>query len=180
MNIDWSNAPEGATHSCDQGWYKFCGCLGDWYYWSPTDGGWFKTPYASPENFSWWGASVKRPVEWSGEGLPPVGQTCERRFVDVEGSSWLGCIVLAHGAKKIFIRDNAGDEFAHSIDEVEFRPFRTAEQIAADERLHQIRNALTAIKAGQQQFPNDLVRGNIIAATVEAMIDAGYRKQAAP
>jgi hypothetical protein len=56
------------------------------------------------------------------------------------------------------------------------RPIRTPEQIKADERLHQVRNALTAIHAGDKKFPSDLVRGNIIATTVEAMIDDGYRR----
>ncbi|KPB95713.1 Unknown protein sequence [Pseudomonas syringae pv. maculicola] len=57
-----------------------------------------------------------------------------------------------------------------------FRPIRTAEQIAADERLHKVRNALTAIKASRH-FPSDEARQNVMVATVEAMIDAGFVQQ---
>lgn len=108
---------------------------------------------------------------WDGQGLPPVGDSCERRFIDVAGSSWFGCIVLAHGSRKIFIRDDNGDEWAHSLDEVEFRPYRTPEQIAAEER-----------EKAVQQMAGDLgelpARTTVIP-TLYAIYDAGYRKQEA-
>jgi hypothetical protein len=109
---------------------------------------------------------ITRVAAWDGVGLPQVGTTCERRFPDVRGSSWNGCIILAHGARKIFVRDNCGNEWAHHIDEVEFRPFRTPEQIAADERESAINGMLTHDALGGSR------RG--LAA---ALYDAGYRKQ---
>jgi hypothetical protein len=113
---------------------------------------------------------------WVGIGLPPVGTVCEamKRLSD----TWLKVRIIDHqGTVETAACRVIGDDSLFWAQD--FRPIRTPEQIAADERLHEIRNALTAIKAGQQQFPNDLVRGNIVAATVEAMIDAGYRKQEA-
>lgn len=113
-----------------------------------------------------WKPIEKVAPEWDGVGLPPVGVSCERRFPDVRGSSWNGCIILAHGARRIFVRDNCGDEWAPNIDEVEFRPFRTPEQIAADERESAINGMLTHDALGGSR------RG-----LAEALYDAGYRKQ---
>lgn len=128
------------------------------------DAGWIdpKTP-VSPSLHAQVVGRANRIPEWDGDGLPPVGHTCERRFTEVDGSSWMGCIILAHGVKKIFIRDNAGDEFAHSLDEVEFRMFRTPEQIAAEER---------------EKFIDELIKVTCIRRGEAGLIyDAGYRKQ---
>lgn len=106
-------------------------------------------------------------VEWH-NGIPPVGTTCERRFPNVESSSWQGGIVLAHGSRKIFFRDNCGDEWAHSIDDVEFRPFRTPEQIAAEERQKDVM-AIGDILIANRGNANEYHQAGLI-------YDAGYRK----
>lgn len=117
------------------------------------------------------------PEPWLGGGLPPSGTACEVDYCE----SWQRCEVIAHFSQRCGMVAAFTVEFsdgAKSLDAFgaeHFRPIRTPEQIAADNRLHEIRNALTAIHAGQS-FPTDLVRGNIVSATVEAMIDAGYRK----
>jgi len=87
----------------------------------------------------------------------------------------------ADGLPQVCTIDKRGDLAIYypATDVVEFRPIRTPEQIAADERTHEIRNALTTINS-KVKFPNDLVRGNILAAAVEAMIDAGCRKVEQP
>lgn len=115
------------------------------------------------------GESMK---DWDGEGLPPVGQTCERRFSGVDGSSWMGCIVLAHGVKKIFIRDNAGEEFAQSLHEVEFRPFRTAEQIEAED----LERRLVQMSHSYQDATGRAPSSEIYEA-FKALDKEGYRKQ---
>lgn len=118
-------------------------------------------------------------TEFTYKNLPPVGLVCE---VDLNGV-YTECEILAHydpcrdgDLVAVFAYETRGGRSTDQRVGPCFRPIKTAEDIAADKRLHQIRNALTAIHAGDQKFPNDLVRGNIIAATVEAMIDAGYRK----
>lgn len=118
-------------------------------------------------------------IDWDGRGLPPVGLICE---VELNGV-YTECEILAHydpcrdgDLVAVFAYQTRGGRSADQRVGPCFRPIKTKEEIAADKRLHEIRNALTAIKAGQQHFPSDLVRGNIVAATVEAMIDAGYRK----
>jgi len=120
---------------------------------------------------------IKSPeIAWTGEAVPPVGTICEYKHVH----EWQRVEVFAvkpnHNGSETALFTYENGTWCGCAEPSFFRPIRTPEQIKADERLHQVRNALTAIHAGDQKFPNDLVRGNIIAATVEAMIDAGYRK----
>ena len=122
---------------------------------------------------------TERPVAWNGKGLPPRGTKCEVQPWKEHEAPWIEVEFIAswlapNGQTYSWVHTGYGWKEPQMF---RFRPIRTPEQIAADKRLHEIRNALTAIKAGEQQFPSDFVRGNIVAATVEAMIDAGYRKQ---
>lgn len=131
-----------------------------------------------------WQAAVDAPnkplVEpaWNGEDLPPAGTACEYKRSD----GWRKVEVFA-------VKPNCNDSYSalFTFDDGVwgacahpslFRPIRTAEQIAADERLHKVRNALTAIKASRH-FPGDEARQNVMVATVEAMIDAGFVQQVA-
>ncbi len=56
------------------------------------------------------------------------------------------------------------------------KAIRTPEQIAADQRLHEIRNACTAINNKIEPFNTNIDCSMAIRMTIEAMIDAGYRK----
>jgi hypothetical protein len=132
-----------------------------------------------------WSLVATRRAPWAGEGLPPVGVKCEVEH----GGKWIDCEVIAHFQQEsaevaaFIFSPYSGQPKCKELSYYvagSFRPARKPEQIAADKRLHEIRNALTTIKAGQQPFPNDLVRGNITLSVVEAMIDAGYRKQVMP
>ena len=134
------------------------------------DAGWIDPkPPVSPSLHAQVVDRANRIPEWDGVGLPPAGTTCERRFPDVRESSWNVCIILAHGARKIFVRDNCGDEWAHHLDEVEFRPFRTPEQIAAEEREKAIAEMVATAKMATGFGQN--------VADHAALYDAGYRKQ---
>ena len=107
-----------------------------------------------------------QPKPWSGpeDGLPPVGISCERRFPSVTASSWQGGIILAHGSKKIFFRDNCGDEWAHSFDDVEFRAFRTTEQLAAEKRETAIREIMDVADVDCR-------------VTAARLVDAGFKRE---
>ena len=174
-NINWKIAPEGATHGRfvrhDPGndpvidFYRLDGKIFE--YWNRKNNIW-RLAVSDIKD------CVQRPVEpsWDGIGFPPIGIDFEWRYGD---HAWKTGRALYIGSVYAILVANDGEQHYYLRD-MQFRPIRTPEQIAADERLHQVRNALSAIHAGQQKFPNDLVRGNIVAATVEAMIDAGYRK----
>lgn len=198
MSVDWSKAPEGATHfdtgmhNRVAGWMKFKNEI--WYWWpsedAPIDKKWYSSlnqHRVKTDGF------IERPITWIGEGLPPVGTVCEislkssidKHAVDIERYK-------SHAGKKVEIvahHDIGGgcraavyaysNDFAfeyHSLIEGHFRPIRTAEQIAEDERLHSIRNACTSIMKVIEPYNLNLECSAAMRATVEAMIDAGYSK----
>ena len=188
--IDWSKAPEWADghglvahHGITEVWvspeqyavvgaedraYPYGGGTGDHRH-NFTRG---QVQYITP-----------RPARWDGEGLPPVGLEVECTF-DSWGY-WLKGKVLCYGEKMIFMEQESskGDgkfEGSMNPDGIRFRPIRTPEQIAADERLHKIRNAHTRIATTLDQFKQDIPGQSVARIVIEAMIDAGYSKQVAP
>ncbi|MEG1681713.1 MAG: hypothetical protein RR326_16565 [Stenotrophomonas sp.] len=164
----WINMDQYAVVGRDGGPYPYGGGTGDTRH-NHTRG---QIQYITP-----------RPPRWDGEGLPPVGAELEAGFACEGFETWHKGVCVAVGecpeGREDFCVVQFGKKIAqYSVEGRRMRPIRTPEQIAADERLHEIRNALTTINS-KVHFPNDLVRGNILTAAVEAMIDAGYRKQEA-
>lgn len=103
---------------------------------------------------------------WKGAGLPPVGTVCENQFC----SRWKEVKIIAHDDERAVFRLNEGDQesyFGGSIGE--FRPIRTPEQIAAEERTAAIKEMVSACHySGSECTVTDCT----------ALYDAGYRKQA--
>lgn len=111
---------------------------------------------------------------WSGEGVPPPMTPVEFKSVD---GDWMPGIYIG----KVYGRLLVGCDQTRAVGSLsseEMRPVRTPEQIAADERLHKIRNASTHIA----EFLATLHESEELTAVgvLEAMIDAGYAKQVAP
>ena len=165
-NVDWSKAPEGATHyvaGC--GFFKTD--LAGWFVCDDGEKVWRKTLYESPENFYWWGNAVQRPAapQWNGEGLPPVGAVVEW-FSPAYG--WLGGRVVGHDGMVAVISHNDGYIGCHPH---EVRPIRTPEQLAAEARE----------KAVEEMWS---VYWKPHAATAKEglglLYDAGYRKLEQP
>ncbi len=172
MSIDWSTAPEGATHweptgpEFHEGWMKEEG--GKWFWWSKGSKEWvetFSVPAKREATFE------ARPQEtWDGHGLPPVGTNCEYRSND----GWLQCEVVAH-------RNNAAVVLNHHyeadfVPPQDLRPLLTPEQIAAAERWATIQQMLAFADvnygAGELMSPKEYVE-----TAVAALYDAGYRRQ---
>lgn len=168
--IDWSKAPEGASHYVI-GWGFFKLDLAGWFICGDGEKVWRKTPYQSPDNFSWWGNAVERPStqSWSGEGLPPVGVVCE--FKSPSSGGWLKARIIFVSAWTVVLYVFfEHDEHCYSVSAFEkgnlqFRPIRTHEQIAADEREAAVNGMLCYDALGGSR------RG-----LAEALYDAGYRK----
>jgi hypothetical protein len=171
--IDWSKAPEEA---------QYLGDFGDWYklnegrnlmVWFPKAGIWNESQYSKVANH--W---VSRPVSWNGEGLPPVGLRCEaaiphtsgpdneRSFIWVEGS-----VIAYYEIKGKAYAWFAEDDGFYPPNVLEFRPVRTPEQIAADERSDAIKQMVLAI----MQNTSGISRGEARCCS-NALHDAGYRK----
>lgn len=126
-NVDWSKAPEGATHWMpdsqywQEGFWKREGEANYFF----EDGEWAFSgakPFGHP-------ALVTRPApQWNGEGLPPVGASVEW-FSTVYG--WLGGRVVGHDGAVAVISHNDGYTGCHLHG---VRPIRTPEQLAAEAR----------------------------------------------
>lgn len=157
--IDWSLAPDDATHY-DELAEVFCNERGYWCadcYWRADPG---------QED---WGTSryIPRPTStWNGEGLPPAGTVCEVYFPYDTNPEWYRVEVM-YSSKYMTVLFGDGEENAYTLERVEalrmkFRPLRTPEQIAAEER---------------EKAILDLIRVTCISHREAARVhDAGYRK----
>lgn len=164
---DWSKAPEGATH--------YRPSLREWYKqkhraWLWKHGGWELIANDLGE-FRWSTelVDVPRPIEWSGEGLPPVGTDCAcgllGRLDPAPINQWregetIKCVahVSPQGGAPLPLFWNARTCTASTLASHCYSPLRTPEQIAAEEALAEI-EAL------------------YIEGGPAAVYDAGYRRQ---
>ena len=120
-----SKIPEGATHKNAFGF--FCKYhAGVWY--SYSDGDWIRFIDAELETY----IPIKAEPEWSGEGLPPEGVTCEVKGCMSHYLQWNKVTVFAVRGKTVFF--DMEDGRWGQTDSHEFRAVRTPEQIAAEKR----------------------------------------------
>lgn len=172
--IDWSKAPEGATHYMPESDVWTCG------FWKKEDGGnyfhggdeWrltFAEPFHNPR-------LISRPTDqpWTGAGLPPVGAVVECTFAAERQSIWHRGTVVYRGTQP------EGDEFVvvktenasacyRSGNPVMIRPYRTPEQIAAELREKEIDAVM-----------EDLSLSPECRYIAKRVVVAGYRKQEQP
>lgn len=184
MSIDWSKAPEGTTHwdPVDKNHLRQYGKVSQ--YWN-IERGWSDKGWQYPDDLSTMDRLIARPV-WEGKGMPPVGSVCEMRlWPDGEWEKCTPAYYLQephdHSEQVVVYQHRIMGDVHYIIDppcsgSIEFRPLRTPEQIAADERLHKIRNAHTAIARTLDAFKGDIPAESVSRQTIEAMIDAGYVK----
>ena len=100
--------------------------------------------------------------EWDGSGLPPINTVCE--YLLAEGDEWRKCKIAAYYFANVVAVDVL-DSTAVLLRAGLFRPIKTPEQIAAEERL----NAIDEM--------NDLILGwGVEKKMLAALYDAGYRK----
>ncbi len=155
MTIDWSEAPEGATHTDPTvntpTWYRKKGFVWEYYY----GGKWM--PSANKPDYN--ERLTPHPVvtAWRGpqDGLPPVGTEVEAQ----DGYSWKRGTVVARVWEACFggtaIIQCKGYWVARRADGI--RPIKTERERAIEEML--------------KDMPDD-----INAALAAALYDAGYRK----
>ncbi len=175
--IDWSKAPPHATYWCpgnaniEAGWIYNPGGNGGEYYSCYADKGLEHIP-----EFPEWRKLrlVPRPSKATGQYLPAAGTVCE--WKEKTGFQWVKATVLFITESSVVLQRSDGFEWQMMTKRTVFRPFRTPEQIKADERLHDIRNACNDIARTLDKFKNDIPGGSAARNVIEAMIDAGYRK----
>jgi hypothetical protein len=139
--IDWSKAPEGATHAtmaadeCQGNYYRISDKGAD--LWCQM-AGWI----GSMNELNWLiQNAVKRPQAWTGAGLPPVGTILECRF-SVDPDTWHQGTVTHKGMQpegfEFCMVDTGEYQACYSCAGGWLRPIRTPEQIAAEERAQAI------------------------------------------
>ncbi|HBP0988671.1 TPA: hypothetical protein L5R00_005965 [Pseudomonas aeruginosa] len=165
MSIDWSKAPDGATHwepsgpEFNEGWMKKEGDY--WFYWVEGINKWSHGPSCnvSADREATFEA---RPQEaWDGQGLPPVGVTCE--YMNGSGH-WHQVRITGHAELGLCFRvpGRDGENYVHR--DCKFRPLPTPEQIAADEREKAIEEMCFAEET-------------LTVKQAKALYEAGYRRQ---
>lgn len=185
MNIDWSKAPEGATHwdlgmnSRVAGWMKLDD--GIWYWWPVKDAKCDMKWHSSlnqhlieMQNF------IARPCDWTGEGLPPAGTVCEYQTTSWPSDQWEVRKVRYISPYHVITAEKDGTERCVCADIARFRKLRTPEQIAAEERdmaRTEILNAMTA--DGRTQGENE-ENWQFRMQIIGEILDMGYRKQVQP
>lgn len=178
--IDWSKAPEGATHfdtrgnCCSIGFMKPGVRRGEWEYFG-MDGHWI---LYGPACSKLKAAMVARPEihEWNGEGLPPAGTVCEfkaghSQFPEL---SWTEVRINSHDSQggRDFAVFASMSGYGGCSDPADFRPIRTPEQIAAEEREQAIQQLAEGLHVARG-FRSPLEHTLIVA---EWLHDNGYRK----
>ncbi|WP_319101023.1 hypothetical protein [Pseudomonas aeruginosa] len=168
MSIDWSKAPEGANKAGFTGheylqFYRIPGMFGDYDYWNERMGDWCGSDFPTCANHLF-----DRPekVEWDGQGLPPVGVECEYRHMI--WPEYRRCEIRYISDESLVAYDDAQEQFYRTRDML-FRPIRTPEQIAAEERRKSILHLANILIDSRGQC-NEY-------SQAEAIFDAGYRRQ---
>lgn len=120
---------------------------------------------------------IERPAaEWDGQGLPPVGIECEAVY---ESGAWHRVKVIGHDEGRIVFRWMEGRDkgrYGACAISVYFRPLRTAEQLAAEQRRAAIEEMCREIEPTVRDRNISLDTSVAMRAVVEALHDAGYRK----
>lgn len=114
-----------------------------------------------------WEAERAKQSAWTGQGLPKVGTVCRADTSDAHIPQLE--VIGYYSERQVWVRafDSDGEWFySYFIDEVEFHPIKTPEQIAAEERKREVRDMAAIISKRVADFH-----------AAEDLYDAGYRKQ---
>ena len=114
-----------------------------------------------------------RPARWDGQGHPTAGTLCEMTSND--GHNWRPVLIIFFDDYVTLVGQSEGKVnrqlFKRCDADVAFRPLRTPEQIAAEEREEAIAEMWTTY---WQPSVSTAMEG------LGLLYDAGYRKQVAP
>jgi len=177
--IDWSNAPESATHitlpnSPNQRpvfWRVAAGKAREAWPVEP-DFSEVRDHYRyGPDGCVSFLAdtAIAKPAVWSGEGLPPAGLKVEAL---IEGNGdWVEVTLKYRSLDFSVFERGDGEEFPLWNPQYStFRPIRTAEQIAAEAREKAAKHLYETIRPGKTwEVAHNMARDGIYRA-----IDAGY------
>lgn len=173
--IDWSNQPkdfplwlEGkGEHKKHSGWYRRRGEV-----FEHENHGQFRA-VREGQFFT-----VHTKPEWNGEGLPPVDTFCER---SINPSTWKLTRICGHSTDGVYAAFYDGDGLMGWDDDCKFRPIRTPEQIAEEERIAGLNEMIRHMKDhplgthGVSHLQELMIHEDV----ARDLWEAGYRKQEA-
>jgi hypothetical protein len=175
MEIDWSKAPDWAKQVGETRTGRHICWIGDDLYGyvgqEPKHYDLAKGPgYPGHRCLDEFEIIADRPkVEpWNGEVLPPVGVPIEYRRRYAPNGVWHQTQINFLSGQHVIYCDSDGEEVRDNPSDIEFRPIRTPEQIAAEERK-------VGIQALLDTF-NSNFEGHVLDG-LSAIWDDGYRKQ---
>lgn len=178
--IDWSKAPEGfpiwvedlgASKSFNgSGWHMEDGARyvdRHGHYWHKRDEGRQYRVHLPPTT-----------AQWNGEGLPPVGCECEVLWTSATGEYARAVVVgydhdNEYAVYRLVGGERCGEYESFRAGDIQgypcFRPTRTPEQFAAEEREKACEEMLRIAKS-RRSDPD-------VYEAIATLYDAGYRKQ---
>lgn len=180
MEIDWSKAPEGTTHfhpmanGYVEHWIRREGAACSFCVVGFENEGWKAQDSVIVEEYvsKYWAPrpEAQQPEEeaWTGPGLPPIDRACEAYYSFDSAPGWKP-FTLKYLSDDHVIFEGLGEtvvsreQFDRCVAH-QFRPLRTTEQIAAEER----RSAIEEMQIIRE--------GCSTKSWSEALYDAGYRK----
>jgi len=190
MNIDWSKAPEDATHAGNSPYEKgvvtwFKGIS------DPASRNYFMNEGSmnawaiSSENLSAWDLidRPKKQYAWDGVGLPPTGIECEVLW-SITHHTYVTCLIIAHDEDRAVFRFTSGPQKGAYHSEIikdawmpfqSFRPIKTAEQMAEEEKKKVIDDMQRIYEESMLDYSSRL--GHASRPAIKALYEAGYRKQ---
>jgi hypothetical protein len=175
--VDWSLAPEGATHKDldeDGLWYKFDYVNNSVHYWSEQFNGCWR-PSGTPDDYddgSIDGMEIRQqPKPWSGpeDGLPPVGEIVEYNGFSLDLKPGSRVEIIHHFSAGVadaaaFIYYKSGGRYVGQAIAAYFKPVCSAADIAAEQRETAIREIMGAA-------------GIDCRVTAARLVDAGFKRE---
>lgn len=190
MNIQWDKAPEGvlAFHPAVNGysdhWVKWDEKGNNWFCVTGFESGGWVNSFTSmhPKYVHEFIYRNPKTCVWNGQGLPPVGTVCEYLWLWAQKIVYVRIKVLSHDEERAQFRVISGGgigslrECNQRVENGQpmFRPIRTPDQIAAEERLQKAIELYGAVMnhSGQQfkALPAERQQHYL------HLIDAGWQK----
>ncbi|HFH2583023.1 hypothetical protein [Pseudomonas aeruginosa] len=168
MSIDWSKAPEGCIGAFARiisktAFFVFSKRPSDYSSREGYEGEGEDGPYHVFSEYWEW---IDKP--WDGQGLPPVGTVCEYRHMI--WPEYRPCEIRYISEESLVAYDNGQEQFYRTCDTL-FRPIRTPEHAAAEEREKAISEMLDLYIYNGAYWPMTSKQ------FCEILFDAGYRRQ---
>lgn len=174
-NGTMNKAPEGATHYSPR----------DECFYQKRDGSWYPLASGIPTELSVYASRAflaqlvpvdSVPPLWDGSGLPPVGVECEAWYDDGK-VCWHRADVIGHSPyePKVIAVSLKGDHERKLIWCHCFRPIKTPEQLAAEQRERAIVDMCQRVEGSVAKWNINIDCSAAMRAVVEALYDAGAR-----